>query len=181
MNEKEQGQEIVNSITMTVTLISFAMLFATLMLGLAMLRFSSAVWPPDGMKPPVLQPVISTIIIFFSSLSYLNFQKKINDKKNLAFTIALGIAFLIAQSFLWKELKMQGIYISSGIFASIMYAFTWIHAAHIVAGLMFLNWLYFFGLKEHNKKTKLRIQSIGRFWHFLGLVWFIMFLTIFIF
>ena len=46
LSESEQGQEIVSSVAMIVTLISFAMLFATLMMGFAMFRFTAPVWPP---------------------------------------------------------------------------------------------------------------------------------------
>lgn len=181
LTENEQGQEIVSSIAMIVTLISFAMLFATLMLGFAMFRFTAPVWPPAGMsKPSLVLPTLSTICIFLSSLAYKWFEKNITDKKGLITTIVFGLGFMMIQSFFWHQLKSQGVFVSSGIFPSIIYAFTWIHAAHIVAALGLLFWLYFFALKTSSTKTLLRVSSVGKFWHFLGIVWFIMFVTIFV-
>jgi cytochrome c oxidase subunit 3 len=87
---------------------------------------------------------------------------------------------MLSQSMLWHSLKIQGIFASSGIFPSIIYAFTWIHAAHIVAGIGLLLWLQLSALKEINSMAKIRAANVGKFWHFLGVVWFIMFVTIFV-
>lgn len=180
-SQKDQGAEIVSSVAMTVALVSFAMLFATLMMGFAMFRFTAPVWPPDGMaKPGLLLPSLSTLCIFSSSLSYMWFEKNIANKTGLIITLILGLGFMLLQSLLWNHLKSQGIFVSSGIFPSIIYAFTWIHAAHIVVAIALLVWLLQFALKEINTKARLRASSVGKFWHFLGIVWFIMFLTIFV-
>lgn len=181
MSEKDQGSEIVSSVGMIVALVSFSMLFATLMMGLAMFRFTAPVWPPAGMtKPSLILPTMSTLCIFFSSITFLWFQKNIASKTWLIITIIFGLCFLLLQSLLWHQLKSQGILVSSGIFPSIIYGFTWIHAAHIVAALGLLCWLLVFALKEINTKARLRVSNVGKFWHFLGIIWFIMFVTIFV-
>ncbi len=181
LSQNEQGQEIISSVGMIVALVSFAMLFATLMMGFAMFRFTAPSWPPAGMaRPSLLLPSLSTICIFLSSLCYIWFEKNISQKKGLILTIAFGFGFMLLQSLLWSHLKAQGIFASSGIYPSIIYAFTWIHAAHIVAALGFLLWLLIFALKKIDMKARLRASSVGKFWHFLGIVWFIMFVTIFV-
>jgi cytochrome c oxidase subunit 3 len=182
LSESDQGKEIVSSVGMIVTLISFAMLFATLMMGFAMFRFTAPVWPPAGMaKPSLILPGLSTLCIFLSSLSFFWFEKNIANKKGLLLTIILGVGFMLIQSLFWQQLKSQGIFVSSGIFPSIIYAFTWIHAAHIVVALGLLFWLYFVVLDgTENTKIRLRVLSVGKFWHFLGIVWLIMFVTIFV-
>jgi cytochrome c oxidase subunit 3 len=181
VNQNDQGQEIISSVGMIVTLISFAMLFATLMMGFAMFRFTSPSWPPAGMtRPSLFLPTLSTICIFLSSLSYMWFEKNITNKKGLIVTIILGFGFMVMQSLLWNYLKNQGIFVSSGIYPSIIYAFTWIHAAHIIVALGLLIWLLTSSLKEINTKARLHVLNVGKFWHFLGIVWFIMFMTIFV-
>jgi len=68
---------------MIVTLISFAMLFATLMMGFAMFRFTSPVWPPSGMeKPSLVLPTLSTVLIALSSACYYWFEKIFLIKKD---------------------------------------------------------------------------------------------------
>ena len=184
ITKAKEGDKIISSIAMVVTLVSFGMLFLTLMMSFALFRFSNPVWPPAGMeKPSLVIPTISTLIIILSSIFYVNFEKNISkgiaDKRNLMVTLVLGFAFMASQAIFWNQLKSHGILVSSGIFPSIIYAFTWIHAAHIVAGLGLLLWLYG-TLKTPNSMTAVKVSNIGKFWHFLGIVWLIMFVTIFV-
>jgi cytochrome c oxidase subunit 3 len=173
------GKKIVSSVGMIVTLTSFAMLFATLMMGFAIYRFSSPVWPPQGMvRPSLMIPTLSTLTIFLSSLAFVWFENK-RDNRGLYLTLALGLGFMRLQFLFWSALKSQGIFASSGIFGSIIYSFTWVHAAHIVAAILLLMWLI---MQTHisNKPLENTISNVGKFWHFLGVVWAIMFLTIFV-
>ena len=67
ISQTDQGQEIISSVGMSVALVSFAMLFATLMMGFAMFRFSAPVWPPNGMmRPSLLLPGLSSLCIFYT-------------------------------------------------------------------------------------------------------------------
>lgn len=184
ISKAKEGDKVISSIAMIVTLVSFGMLFLTMMMSFALFRFTAPVWPPAGMvKPSLLLPTISTVIIILSSIFYVKFEKNTLagtvDKKNLLITLLMGSAFMVSQILFWNHLKSQGIFVSSGIFPSILYAFTWIHAAHIVAGLGLLVWLYG-TLKNPDSLTAVKVSSIGKFWHFLGIVWLIMFLTIFV-
>ena len=179
-----EGDKIISSVAMSVTLVSFGMLFLTLMMAFALYRFTAPIWPPAGMdRPSLLIPSISTFLIALSSYLFIVFQKNIEkgitDKRNLFFVLILGLGFMISQFIFWNQLKTHGIYASSGIFPSIIYSFTWIHAAHIVAGLGLLAWL-FGSLNNPDKMTAVKVSSIGKFWHFLGIVWLIMFVTIFV-
>jgi cytochrome c oxidase subunit 3 len=181
MNQEAiEGRKIVSSISMIVTLISFAMLFATLMMGFAIYRITSPVWPPQGMmRPSLIIPSLSTLSIFLSSLAFISFEKNPKKHKGLFLTMALGLMFMMFQFIFWNSLKAQGILASSGIFGSIIYAFTWIHAAHIVVALLLLGWLIF-KVRTTEASLENTISNIGKFWHFLGIVWAIMFLTIFV-
>ncbi len=180
----KEGDKVISSVAMIVTLVSFGMLFLTLMMAFALFRFTAPVWPPAGMqRPDLLLPAISTAMIFLSSYFYVKFERNTSkgnvDRQNLVTTLVLGIAFMTSQFLFWNHLKSQGIYVSSGVFASIIYAFTWIHAAHIVVGLALLVWVYG-ALNSSDKLTAVKVSSVGKFWHFLGIVWLIMFVTIFV-
>ncbi len=184
ITKANEGDKVISSIAMIVTLVSFGMLFLTLMMGFAMFRFTAPVWPPAGMeKPSLFIPTLSTLIIFLSSWSYFQFEKEVEkglaSKKYLLVTLTLGVLFMLSQFLFWNDLSSKGIFVSSGIFASILYSFTWIHAAHIVAGLSLLFWLYL-KLDKEDKKIAVHTSNVGKFWHFLGIVWLIMFVTIFV-
>lgn len=167
-----------NNVAMTVTLISFSMLFFTLFLGYMLVRFNSATWPPveiQGM--PKLLPFMSTLVMGLSSLTYVLMEKK-NSKLLWLVTVALGFVFLALQWTLWAELKASGILVGNGMVPSMVYAFTWVHAGHIVLGLLALMWLGHFLWR--GRATQMTIINVGKFWHFLGGVWLVMYLTLFV-
>ena len=184
ISKAKEGDKVISTVAMIVTLVSFGMLFLTLMMGFAMFRFTASVWPPAGMeKPTLFIPALSTIIIFLSSFAYMQFERELESgfasKKYLLVTLLLGSLFMVSQFVFWNDLSSKGIFVSSGIFASILYSFTWIHAAHIVAGLSLLVWLKL-KLDKEDKKISIHASNVGKFWHFLGIVWLIMFVTIFV-
>jgi cytochrome c oxidase subunit 3 len=78
MHEEKMFQ---NSVAMTVTLISFGMLFATMFLGFFLVRFNTAVWPPieiQGM--PQVLPLLSTLVMGLSSFTYYRMEKLENER-----------------------------------------------------------------------------------------------------
>ena len=78
MKPVSAGNRIVHNVGMIITLVSFGMLFATLMMGFAIYRLQAPVWPPQGMiRPSLLLPILSTSAIFFSSMAYHWFEKNI--------------------------------------------------------------------------------------------------------
>lgn len=187
MTKERYGKRLTSSIAMTVVLVTFSMLFASFFLGFTVFRITSDVWPPMGFERiDLLLPSISTMIIALSSFCFWKFENLFfseNSEKKLwlSFTIVLGFAFMAAQVLLWSDLHSKGIYVQDGIFPSIIYSFTWVHAAHVVVA-----WMVLFYLIPTLKKGAVvaqlenRVINVGKFWHFLGVVWLIMYVTLFL-
>ncbi len=185
----EKREKMTSSIAMVMTLVSFSMLFATLMLGYIAYRFTSDVWPPVGMQRANLGlPTISTVIILISSLTYF-LTEKANESGNskgvvryFGLTFFLGLGFMVSQLFLWSDLKASGIFVDTTVFGSIIYAFTWVHAAHVVGGIIGLVLLIpsIMG-KRDELRNHIWFKNVGQFWHFLGIVWAIIYFSIFVF
>jgi cytochrome c oxidase subunit 3 len=182
-NTQERAEKMLqSSIAMTVTLISFGMLFASLFLGYFLVRFNAPVWPPVEIENlPKVLPFLSTIVIALSSLTYFKMEKK-QDQRSLYWflTVGFGVAFLALQTLLWTKLKKSGILVENGQVPSMVYAWTWIHAGHIVIGLIALLWLGIFVFKKKTELTEVKLANVGKFWHFLGVVWLLMYLMIFV-
>lgn len=171
-------REFQNSVAMTVTLISFGMMFATLFLGYLLVRFNTPTWPPveiQGM--PKLLPFMSTLVMVLSSLTYWRMQMT-SQRLWWVLTLALGCAFLALQWSLWATLKTTGILVGNGMVPSMVYAFTWLHAGHIVLGLFGL--LYIGHYLWRGQADRIKVINVGKFWHFLGVVWLVMYLTLFV-
>lgn len=183
-----ERRKAVSSIGMIIILVSFAMLFAALLLGYAVFRLTNEVWPPMGMEMvPIALPLLSTLVIAASSVTYINFEKNYSlgnqstVKISYFLTLILGIAFMAVQFQLWDQMADMGLYVSAGIFPSLLYTLTWVHAAHIVMAILALLALLPAVFKEHTDTKIIWIQNIGKFWHFLGIIWLIMFAVIFAF
>ena len=122
-----------NSVAMTVTLISFGMMFASMFLGYFLVRFNSPAWPPVEIENmPKLLPFLSTLVMGLSSFTYYKFEKEKGSKKFWLMTFTLGLLFLSLQFALWNALAASGIFIANGQVPSMVYAFTWIHGELIL-------------------------------------------------
>lgn len=173
-------------IAFTILMVSWVMLFAALFLAYALLRFKEPQWPPMGFEQVSLKwPLISTIFVCTSSFTLFLFSKNFKSnvskaKKYLYSTIFLGVGFLVSQKLLWNEMNATGLDVGSGTFASIIQAFSWVHAAHIVMGIIGLTWLLSFAEKTDDLDFNFRVIHVSKFWHFLDIVWILMFVTMFL-
>lgn len=175
------------SLATNIVIISMCMLFATLFMGYAVYRNSAPVWPPYGVeKPSLFLPLLSTLFLFVSSFfchKTSAYVKKLDFKSShfhLNITIILGVLFMISQIFLWQQMRENGLYVNSGVFASLTYAFTWIHFAHMVLGILALFYLKK-ALRPKTSHLEAKTSSVENFWYFLEIIWLIMFVTLFVF
>ncbi len=186
MKTSSQEKLLQNSIAMTVALVSFGMLFASMFLGYFLVRFNSPVWPPVEIENiPQLLPFLSTVVMALSSYTYWRMEKVVltdesAGKKFWSLTFILGLGFLALQWVLWSTLKTRGILVANGWVTSMVYAFTWVHAAHILGALGTLVWLKRFISKKREELTDVKVINVGKFWHFLGVIWLIIYLMMFV-
>ena len=180
--EVVERRELHSNVAMTVLMISWVMFFATLALGYAFFRFTANVWPPMGFESPSLfYPALSTFIICASSFTYFLYERK-RSLTYLYVTLFMGGFFFLSQYELWREMKSIGLFIKAGVFPSLLHSFTWIHVAHILLGMLGLGFVALLDKKKIYDETRtiLWIKNIGVFWHFLGVIWILMFVGMFI-
>ena len=111
----------------------------------AVLRLRAPAWPPDGLAPlPRLLPAVNTLVLLASSLALrLGTRPEAEENPGALFralkaAIALGGLFLVLQLAVWTTLWRAGFTFASGIYGSIFYGLTTLHAVHILAGLVAL-------------------------------------------
>lgn len=185
-----EARRLRSSVAMSVLIVSWAMFFATLFLAYFVYRVAAPSWPPMGiLRPNLTTPILSTLWVCLSSISFYLFEKatckalKVQMKKFLSLTLFFAVLFMMSQFQLWKQLKLAGLFVEQSTFASILYGFTWIHFAHMLLGISGLIWLGLFVRKfsgqEHEVKSLL-VKNLGIFWHFLTIVWILMFIILFV-
>ncbi len=173
---------------------SWSMSFGTLFLAFAVLRQRSGVWPPVGIALPSLpMATLATAVLIASSVAFHRALQGIDAKDSnavradglgLPWIIGLvtGVAFALLQGWLWMDLMAAGRNPSSGLYESLFYGLTWVHALHVGIGLLSLLWATI-GLAagrygSHRFST---INNIVIFWHFVDVVWIVLYLAFFIF
>ena len=120
--------------------------------------------------------VISSIV-FHQATKYA--EKEIFDKtKNCLYFIGfLAYSFLIGQLIVWYQLMGTGYYATSNVANAFFYLFTTIHGLHIIGGIYFWGKTTSKFIKRSLKKEDINnlIDICAVYWHFLLVVWLVLF------
>jgi heme/copper-type cytochrome/quinol oxidase subunit 3 len=173
---------------MVAFLASWAMLFAGLLFAYGLARTRMSDWPPPSVPElPLGLPTLNTAVIAASSAVLWWALRSARRGRAallpvaLAATLALGGAFLALQVVVWVDMWNAGLLPSSGQYGSLFYALTWVHAAHVGIGLLALAWLTmraFAGAYSPDRHLSVRLWS--HYWHFVGVVWLVLFLLVYV-
>src|SRR5690349_7277239 len=178
-------------IGMWVGLASVAMMFTSLSSAYIVRSASSNDWTPLPM-PRVL--LVSTALILSSSVTLEFARRKLRAglnalyKRWLLITVILGLAFLVAQLFAWRQLTRQGIYLASNPHSSFFYLLTGAHALHLMGGLvgsLFLSLRWRRPMNDTTETTsmakrKAATDAVTVYWHFMDALWIYLFLLLFL-
>ncbi|NJB82950.1 cytochrome c oxidase subunit 3 [Wenyingzhuangia aestuarii] len=130
--------------------------------------------------------VASTVLILISSITIhlaVYFAKKNNSNVTtilLAITLGLGIGFVVSQFNGFDQLKESGLFFTgpkSLISSSMLMVIVFTHLLHIFAALIVLIVILTRQLLgKYNNGNTLGLELGAIFWHFLDLLWIILFL-----
>ena len=176
------------TIGMLIFLGSWAMMFAACFYSYTLLRISAGGWPPDGMPDlPKVLPALNTLILLASSFSLhkaILAVREGNQKSMVRWLTAtplLGFAFTGLQVLLWTQMTGEGLTYQTGSYGSAFYFLTAFHALHVIVGLgMLLSTLPKAYRGVYTADSHQGIKLVSMFWHFVDLIWILMFLFVFI-
>lgn len=133
----------------------------------------------------------STFVIVLSSITIQIAKYNLNKNKTksdvliwLFTTLLLGILFCVFQFYSFKSLIDKGYYFAgaqSTITTSFIYVLTFLHAVHLIAGLVVLIVLLFNTFNNKYQLNKLGFHLGVTFWHFLDILWIYLFLFFYFF
>lgn len=169
-------------------LVTEAMLFGAFFASYFFLRVvaNDGPWPPEPYELPVLVAGVNTAILVSSSFTIHWALEGIRRGNRRAATLAMAITWLLGATFLFIQLNEYihiGFSARDGAFGSIFYGLTGLHGAHVIVGLILLTivnlrlWRGHFGPKA---KDHLGLELPGIYWHFVDVMWVIVFVTVYI-
>jgi cytochrome c oxidase subunit III len=187
ISQAKQGQVITSSLGMVIFLGAWAMMFAALFFVYLMLRVRAPMWPPDHFVLPLLAPGLNTLVLAISSVTMERGARLARSPEAVGFgpwllaTIALGAVFLSLQTWVWLDVWRAGLTLRSSLHGSVFYLLTVFHALHVVTGLGVLLSLVPTALRPATiPRRQVRIRLVTMFWHFIGAVWLVMFLSVYV-
>jgi heme/copper-type cytochrome/quinol oxidase subunit 3 len=94
----------------------------------------------------------------------------------LGITSLLGLTFLGIKGFEYHHKISEGITITSTLFGSFYYTLTGLHALHMLGGLGFNTYIAIRALQgRYSADRHERVEYAALYWHFVDLVWVILF------
>ena len=143
-------------------------------------------WPPEPFELPVAVAGVNTAILVSSSftihwaLESIRRGNRNGLKLGLAATWLLGATFLFIQINEYIHIGFSG---RDGAFGSIFYGLTGLHGAHVFVGLLLLTFANIRAWKGHfgpKAEDHLGVEVPGIYWHFVDVMWIIVFTAVYI-
>jgi cytochrome c oxidase subunit 3 len=167
-----------------ILLLGLSMLFLSLTMGYLYARFTMNV--PPVQVPPLF--FVNTVVLLASSFTMIRAKRcYLNDdttgyQRNLQYTLLHSLLFIGLQTVAWVLLFRSNIALNSSTTAAYLYVISFVHLAHVVAGLPFL-YLFYRAAKKHmvdpvtvlvyfsDPEKRLRLRLLTLYWHFLDILW----------
>jgi cytochrome c oxidase subunit 3 len=168
-------------------IISEAMLFGSFFTAYFFVRAIAGEgnpWPPEPFSFPVSVALMNTIILVASSFTmhYALHSIKHNNRRGLQ--VGLATTFLMGAVFLGTQINeytKAGFAISDGAFASVFYGLTGLHGAHVFVGLTLLAIMNIRTARGHfTPDAHMGVECAGIYWHFVDVMWIIVFSTVYV-
>jgi heme/copper-type cytochrome/quinol oxidase subunit 3 len=164
-------------------LASEIMLFGGLISAYVILRSGSAQMavPPRSMMGVPLA-TFNTFALITSSVTMVLALAAIQEGNIARFqrwilcTIGGGLIFLCVKAYEYHHKWEEGITISSNLFGSFYYTLTGLHVIHVTGGLFLMAYILWAGTRgDFTPDSHDRVECAGLYWHFVDLVWVILF------
>ena len=142
---------------------------------------------PTGLVSAWGIPAINTVLLLTSgvTITWAHWALVKNDRNQLilalAITIILGVIFIGFQAaeygHAYADLNLK---LSSGIYGSTFYMLTGFHGFHVTLGVIMLTVLLMRIIRGHFKpKSHFAFEAIAWYWHFVDVVWLILFIFVY--
>jgi cytochrome c oxidase subunit 3 len=173
---------------MWVFLVSEVMFFTALIGSYIILRWgTNATWPEPRTVLAIPITAVNTFILICSSVSMVKaYAAATRDdqpglKRWLLLTVIGGATFVSVQAVEYHHLIEKGFLPSSGLFGATFYTMTGFHGFHVTCGVLSMIWVTIRAFRGKYTGGRYQgIETIGLYWHFVDLVWIILFTIVYL-
>jgi len=189
-------------LAMWLFLASDAMGFMGLIGAYMVLRISTDNWKVEALDPNfgINLTAFMTFLLIVSSVTMVKALSAIQrgDQKGLTrwlgFTILGGLTFLGLQVYEWTHFigEMNGLLAASPLadatnvgrtgFQQTFFTLTGFHGLHVLSGVIYLSCIWIAAKRgRYTKASHSPVELVGLFWHFVDLVWIVLFTILYLF
>lgn len=148
---------------------------------------------PDWLQDLVIPDTFtySTIVLIVSSITFYLAKKAIKANNQSLTTVYLLITLGLGLTFVYLQIKGFDLLFSRGLVpfgssskvtVSFLYAFVFVHVAHLFGGMISLIYVIYNHYKQkYNSSQCLGIELSGMYWHFMDFIWVYLFLFFYFF
>lgn len=86
-------------------------------------------------------------------------------------TLLLGLGFCVGQFRAWQDLRAEGIYLATNPNSSFFYLLTFLHALHVLVGILVLVYLAGRLMAGHTTVRRTLFENTAVYWHFMAVLW----------
>jgi cytochrome c oxidase subunit 3 len=143
-------------------------------------------WPADGTELPKLVAGINTCILLSSSVTLHWAETALKNDNRFGFQAGMFTTFLLGLTFLFVQVNEYvhiGFSPADHAQGSVFYGLTGLHGAHVFIGLTLLAMVTVRAFRGHYSSAEGMHRGVevpGIYWHFVDVMWIIVYLTIYI-
>jgi len=144
------------------------------------------VWPSKGIEPinPWLIPLLNTGLLLSSGAALTCSHAALIGgylyiaRFSRVITLILATVFTLFQAFEYINASFT---IADGVYGSVFYRLTGLHAFHVIVGTLFLL-VSLYRIRQHHYTVSAHIgyESAAWYWHFVDIVWILLFIIVYI-
>ena len=180
---------------MWIFLVGDAMGFGTLLAGYGAMRYGSADWPNPFQHLGINLTAFMTFLLICSSvtmvkgLEAIKLRDRSKAKMYLLLTAIGGAGFLGLQAYEWTHLIEGGLKVygnpwGASLFGTTFFIITGFHGMHVTGGVIYLLVMLAIVSKPSNPMgpgwTYNVVEIAGLYWHFVDLVWIMVFTFVYL-
>jgi len=177
---------------MWVFLAGDAMGFGTLLASYGALRAGSVDWPNPAHVLGIQLTALMTFLLICSSVTMVKALENLQAsnlpraKMFVLLTARVGAIFVGLQAYEWTHLIERGLLIfgnpwGATLFGASFYIITGFHGLHVTAGVIYLLTIYRVISRVKDMRYNYMVTEIaGLYWHFVDLVWIMVFTFIYL-